>query len=259
MIKAIFFDIDGTLLSKKNPRITKDLKETLDKVRNQGILLFVATGRHSSEIQDLKLNEDYHFDAYLTLNGCYCYNEQEIIYQQAINKQDVQSVVNLLKQTNIACMFVEDKQMYINKVNQRVKEAQAAIHTPVPDIMNIERALVNNIYQIIPYITEQEIKPFIEVTKECKGTRWHPLAYDIIPLEGGKSKGIEATLQYYGIQKEEVMAFGDGHNDIDMLEYVAIGVCMENGEEITKKASNFVTKSVDEKGIEYALEYFSIL
>lgn len=259
MIKAIFFDIDGTLLSKKNQRITKELKATLDKARDKGILLFVATGRHNLEIQNLKLKEDYCFDGYLTLNGCYCYNDKEIIYQADIDKQDITNIIDLLKQTDIACMFVEGKDMYINKINQRVIKAQADIHTPVPDVLNIERALKNDIYQIIPYVTKEEIKPFLEVTKNCRATSWHPLAYDIIPLEGGKSKGVEATLQYYGLQREEVMAFGDGHNDIDMLEYVGLGICMENGEEVTKKASDFITKSVDDKGIEYALKHFSVL
>lgn len=259
MIKAIFFDIDGTLISKQNPRITVELKETLDKVREKGILLFIATGRHSSEIADLKLNEDYHFDGYLTLNGCYCYNDKEVLHKGSIDKEDVKNIITLLENDEAACMFVEDNYMYINKVNPRVEIAQAAIHTPVPPVDDITRALQHDIYQIIPYVTDDEIKDFLKVAKTCKGTRWHPLAYDIIGKNGGKSNGIEAILKHYRIQKEEIMAFGDGHNDIDMLEYAGIGVAMENATVEVKEASDYITKSVDENGVLYALKHFHVL
>ncbi|MFV0395439.1 MAG: Cof-type HAD-IIB family hydrolase, partial [Coprobacillaceae bacterium] len=238
MTKAIFFDIDGTLISKKNPRITTKLKETLNALRNKGILLFIATGRHYQEIVDLKLNEDYQFDAYITLNGCYCYNDDEVIHKAAITNEDIKSIISMLDENDTACMFVEADKMYINKVNERVIEAQAAIHTPVPEIADISRALENDIFQIIPYITDEEAKPIIASTKGCKGTRWHPLAYDIIPNTGGKDEGIKKVLSYYNIDVKDTMAFGDGHNDIEMLQFVNIGVAMGNGEAITKESSD---------------------
>lgn len=259
MIKAIFFDIDGTLISKRNPRIQAPLKETLDALRSKGILLFVATGRHSLEIEELGLNQDYQFDGYVTLNGCYCYNHQEVIYKGSIHPDDVEEVVKIVNKKSIACMFVEARRMYINMVNQRVEAAQAAISTPVPDIEDISRALHHDIYQIIPYVNDEEIGEILQVTKHCKGTRWHPLAYDIIGNNGGKSKGIEAVLKYYELQKEEIMAFGDGHNDIDMLSYAGIGIAMENGDELAKQASDFVTKHVDEEGIKHALIQYKVL
>ena len=149
MIKAIFFDIDGTLISDKNPRITAVLKEALDALRNKGILLCIATGRHFDEIQNLHLQDDYQFDGYVTLNGCYCYTQEEVIHQASIDKADVQKVIHVLENNDIACLFVEADKMYINKVNQRVIEAQKAIHSPIPDIKDITRALHNDIFQII--------------------------------------------------------------------------------------------------------------
>ncbi len=259
MIKAIFFDIDGTLISKKHPRIREDIKALFNKLRENGILLFVATGRHVSELEDLKINEDYHFDAYLTLNGCYCFNDHEVIHQAMISKDDVRKVLELLSNLDIACMFVEDKIMYINKINERVKVAQAAINTPLPDVKDISRAIDNNIYQIIPYINDSEIGIFIDVTNHCKGTRWNELAYDIIPKDGGKESGIKKVLSYYNLKVEETMAFGDGNNDIEMLKFVGIGVAMGNGATKTKEVSNFVTNNVDDDGIEYALKHFKVI
>ena len=72
----------------------------------------------------------------------------------------------------------------------------------------------------------------------CRGVRWNPLFVDVIPNDGGKGKGIEKLLYYMGLSKDEAMAFGDGGNDIEMLEFVKYGVAMGNaGEDVKKSAA----------------------
>ena len=66
-------------------------------------------------------------------------------------------------------------------------------------------------------------------------------------------------IDYYGISLDETMAFGDGNNDIAMLNHVKIGVAMGNADISVKEASDFVTKSVNEDGIYFALENFSLI
>ena len=66
--------------------------------------------------------------------------------------------------------------------------------------------------------------------------------------------GIKEYLKKNNIKKSETMAFGDGENDIDMLEFVQIGIAMGNASDNVKKYADFVTDSVDEDGIEKALE-----
>jgi Cof subfamily protein (haloacid dehalogenase superfamily) len=259
MIKILFFDVDGTLLSKNRQRLTKELKEAFDTLKKKGVLIALATGRHMCELEALKILTDYSFDAYVTLNGCYCYNEKEVIYKAVIDTESIQNIINAVNEKDIACAFVEEEGLYINQVNDYVKAAQEFIHSPIPQIKDITRALNHDIYQIIPFISKEETEALTKVTTNCMITRWHPLAYDIVPINGGKQKGIEEILSYYHIKQEETMAFGDGHNDIEMLEYVHIGVCMGNGEEETKQISDFVTKTVDEDGILYALKHFALI
>jgi|AKYZ01.1.fsa_nt_gi HAD-superfamily hydrolase, subfamily IIB len=259
MTKAIFFDIDGTLISNTTRRISPKLIEAFNKLRKKGILLFIATGRHYREIRSLQILEDFQFDGYITLNGCYCYTQDAVVYKAIIDKRDVKKVIDIVNKRDIACLFVEADKFYLNKVNTRVLEAQQEIHTPLPNIVDSNRALENDIYQLIPYITDEEVDLFLEVTNNCKGTRWHPYAYDIIPDLGGKEEGIKKMLSHYNITKEATMAFGDGHNDIGMLQYVNIGICMANGEDLTKKSSDFITKSVDDDGILYALQHFGVI
>lgn len=72
MIKAIFFDIDGTLISSSRPYMSEAVISGLNELKNNGIKLFIASGRHSLELEELKLNEQFEFDGYLLLNGGYC-------------------------------------------------------------------------------------------------------------------------------------------------------------------------------------------
>ena len=64
MIKAIFLDIDGTLISGKRPSIKKEVIEGLKQVRKKGIQLFIASGRHMLELEELKLVEQFEFDGF---------------------------------------------------------------------------------------------------------------------------------------------------------------------------------------------------
>ena len=85
------------------------------------------------------------------------------------------------------------------------------------------------------------------------------MATDMIPIDGGKPKGIEKYLEYTNAKLEETMAFGDGENDVDMLEYVNIGVAMGNANDVVKNSANYVTDDCDKEGIYKALVHFGIL
>lgn len=77
--------------------------------------------------------------------------------------------------------------------------------------------------------------------------------------EATKSAAIKKVLDYHNICESEAIAFGDGRNDIDMLEYVGLGIAMGNGEEQLKQKADFVTKKASEGGIYYALKEFGII
>lgn len=260
MIQAIFFDIDGTLISSKSKSYTHSTKLALEKLRKNGIYLFVATGRHMLEIEKEHLLDGLNFHGYITLNGQYCFNEKELIYKNEINKEDIKNIINQIDSHPYPCLFIEKDKMYINMINEEVIAAQKAINTDLPTIMDIHRALENPVYQIISYVKNSEAKRYpLSVLKHSKATRWNDQAIDIIPRNGSKKEGIKKVLEYYQIPLENTMAFGDGENDIEMLEYVALGVAMGNAEEKVKKAAAYITDDVDNNGILNALVNYNLV
>ncbi len=259
MIKAIFFDIDGTLLSHRTKTVPTSTKQALHLLKEKGIYTFIATGRHISEMRDLPIH-DLEFEGYITLNGQYCFNHEKTLYDLPINHQDIENILHEIHQHPFPCIFVEKELMYINYHNQAVQIVQDAISTPLPEINDLNRGYTHPIYQVIPYdITEQDEKRILALMPHCKKTRWHPLAFDIIPAHGGKQNGIKEVLQYYHIQPDETMAFGDGHNDIDMFAFVKLAIAMGNADEEVKQIADDVTDDIDCDGIYKALKKYHIL
>lgn len=92
-------------------------------------------------------------------------------------------------------------------------------------------------------------------TTEAKITAWWDRAVDIIPASSGKGSGIAKMLAYYGLDKSEAIAFGDGNNDIEMLEAVGWGLAMDNASDELKAIADEVIGHVAEEGIyHYCLE-----
>ena len=259
MIKAVFFDIDGTLLSHKTKRIPDSTIKALKQLKEKGILIFLATGRHSSEMDDMPIH-DVEFDGYITLNGQYCYSENEVLYDLPIEQEDIENVIAYVDEKKIPCIFVEDKKMYINFNNEVVEKVQESISTDLPIVGDIHRGHTHKIYQVIPYdIDESGEEMILSLMPHCKKTRWHPLAIDIIPATGGKQNGIEQILKHYHISREETMAFGDGMNDMDMLEYVHTGIAMGNATDDLKEIADDVTTDIDDYGIYNALKKYGLV
>ena len=196
MIKIIFFDVDGTLISKERSYISEKVLVALKQLKEQGIKLFIATGRHYLELGLLGINEQFTFDGYLTLNGGYCFDHKGVIHSNPIDKEDVKRVVEYTTKHNLACSFVESDGLYVNLVNELVENAQIFLNTPIPPVKDITRAIENDVYQIDPFVTAEEIKKIMALTKHCKYTQWYESGYDVIPKAGGKQDGIKAIIDH---------------------------------------------------------------
>ena len=131
MIKAIFFDIDGTLLSHRTRTIPQSTQIALKRLRERGIYTFIATGRHISEMKDLPL-DNLEFDGYITLNGQYCYTQDKIIYENTIQKEDLQALLDYLEKYPFPCGFTEEHTKYFNMRDERVDEIHRITHNDDP-------------------------------------------------------------------------------------------------------------------------------
>ena len=235
MIKAVFFDIDGTLVSFHTHRVSEATRQAIRQLRTQGIKVFIATGRHLQVINNL------------------------VIYRRMIPEIALEHLVKYQEEKEtFPCIFVREKDMFINYNNQHTREVFRMLDFPEPVVKDIHEATREGVFQLIAFFSEQQEDRIMQALPECEATRWNPLFTDVVPVGGNKSIGMEKILAYFGISREETMAFGDGGNDIPMLEYAGIGVAMGNASEEVQRHADFVTSGVDDEGIVHALKHFHI-
>lgn len=256
MIKAVFFDADGTLISHSKNEVSQSSREALEELRKKGIKCILATGRHMSELQDLPI-KDIEFDAYITVNGQLCMEaEGSVFCERPISGKDKEILVELFNNKTIPIALVEKDAMYLNFVNHYVEKAQHAVSSPLPKLGEYGGG---EIYLAVAYLGREDEEHIRSLLPGCKATRWNDFGVDIISKSGGKLVGIDEYLKLSGISRDEAMAFGDGENDIDMLKNAGIGVAMGNAKDTVKESADYVTASVDDDGIKKALEYFELL
>lgn len=257
MIKAVFFDIDGTLVSFNTHRVPESTVRALNLLRAKGIKVFIATGRHLLYINNLG---DLEFDGYVTLNGGYCYaGKTEVIYKHAIAKEDIHNLFDYFEQEDrFPCIFVREDDFFMNYRNETTDSIFNLLNFPMPPLPPAD-VLEKDVFQLIAFYNERQKARVMQVLAHCDATSWHPAFADVVPKGSNKRIGIDKVIAYYGIALEETMAFGDGGNDISMLRHAGIGIAMGNAQEDVKQAADYVTTSVDEDGIMNALKHFEVI
>ena len=255
-MKAVFFDVDGTLIARDGS-ISAQTIASLRRLKEKGIRLFLATGRHTTELEEPLSRMSIDFDGYVTLNGQLTLDASfQVIDEAPIDAQDAAILLAHADRRSFPIVTVEKDRLYINYVDEYVRQAQDAVSMPVPPIGRHDG---QNVYQFTAFIDDAQTAALTKQLSACKITRWNPYGIDIISKDGGKAKGIAAMLDHYQIPREETMSFGDGENDRDMLAYTGIGIAMKDADQVLKDNSDYITESAQQEGITLALQHFHLL
>ena len=141
--------------------------------------------------------------------------------------------------------------MAANGFDRDLEEYLGIAGSPLEIADDFEDLLQEDIYQIMLGCCKREYPLVMEDVHHAKITAWWDCAVDIIPANGGKGAAIQSVLKYYRLKPEEAIAFGDGDNDIDMLQMVGTGIAMENSSESLKAVADEVCGHAAQDGIYY--------
>lgn len=251
-VKIIFFDIDGTLIDMTKKAISDKTVETLLRLKENGVKICIATGRAPGSVPKF---EGVDFDAFLTFNGSYCYNSIDTILSTPIPKVDVEKMIENATKINRPVSIASKDRVVANGTDKDLSDYFGFAKQEVPVSDDFDEVLKDEIYQMMMGGRNDEYDDILKDVENARITAWWDRAVDIIPVNGGKGKGIEAILEYYGIDRSESMAFGDGGNDIEMLQTVGTGVAMGNALDNVKAIADEICGTSAEDGIyHYCLE-----
>ena len=263
MIKALFFDIDGTLVSFKTHCIPSSTVAALEDAKANGVEIYISTGRPYALINNLGQIEHL-IDGYITTNGAYCFIGNEVISCNPIPKNEVRYVIDKSREWGFPVMVVGEKDLTMFNTSsdyQKVRHISKLLN--VPDIETeqpIEEILITQrILQLTPFISEKQESELLASLSGIESGRWSPDFADFTAKGVSKAKGLEEIAAYRGFDVAETMAFGDGGNDLSIIKQSGIGVAMGNANDVLKKAADYITDNIDDDGIYNALSHYNII
>ena len=258
MIRAAFFDIDGTLVGFHEAEIRDEVLDALETLRRKGIRLYISSGRPKGLIRNLK---NYPFDGYITMNGSLVTLGDEVIYSAPLPREAAVRIAEISCREGFAAVAFMADGMGINLQNDITARINKMIHVPdFPTIPLVETVRENQVYQYTVYVTQDQLETYyLPYVHGTAWPRWHPDFIDATPAEASKAAAIARILERTGLKREEIIAFGDGGNDISMLQYAGIGVAMGNADAEVREAADHVTADVDDDGLRKAFRHFGLL
>lgn len=269
-IRMIGVDLDGTLLNSEK-QLTAYTREVLKKAIEQEVAVVVATGRPFSGVPD----ELKHFPGMryaLTANGARILDmqKQKVVYENLLSVESSEKVIDILRKHHAIHEFFVDGVGYMNE--DGLKNVYAYFEDPhMAEYLQSTRITVKDVKEKLQamkcevdklqgiFRNQKDKEEALEELNTLSGIVVTAAMDNNLEInKEGTNKGI-GLLQLgksLGISREEIMACGDGGNDVEMLKEVGFAVAMANAYDTVKTAADFVTVSNDEDGVAKAIERF---
>ena len=260
-IKALFFDIDGTLVSFKTHEIPESTVMAIAKAKKDGVGIYISTGRPLQIINNLGAIKPY-IDGYITTNGAFCFVGDKTVCCNPIPSDDVDRLISDADANDYAVLVVGESgvRLYNHKpVFDEVFVRELNVTNIDVSLSAIDIIKSEKILQLTPFFSVEHEKYILPFLPDCVSGRWHPAFTDITAVGADKGKGLESMAEYLGLDISQTIAFGDGGNDVSILKRAGIGVAMGNAGEEARAASDYITSSVDDDGILNALIHFGVV
>ena len=255
--KIIFFDIDDTL--SRNGIIAEHNQATLEALSKTDIKLVISTGRSKAILPAdiLALLEADILDAIICMNGQYSFDNKGLISHYPLSSEQADKIVQLCQTSQLIHKFDSATHIAWSGENERLRDFNAKTPNSIVDPLYYQS---NPVYQCSVFFNNQEEKmQDIDFAQDdLKLVHWHHIGADILPANASKARGIKDVCQYYGVDARECMAFGDGLNDLEMFDLVGYAVAMGDAQPALIERADFVTGTIEERGIQSVLEQFHI-
>ena len=254
-----FFDFDDTLFSHITKRVSEKTITSLRQLENDGHIIIVATGRGREAIRIIERELGFVPSTVIALNGQIILENGVLVYDNHIDLGSIDRLSDKARQMDIAYGGYYWDGVIANTVNERVERVWTDWGQPLPFICS-KLETEYKIYQGQLYITKEE-QTFFDGILEEYITNWsHEYLVNLIPRAAGKSQAVRWCIEKYQIPHENTFAFGDGFNDVDMIETVRHGVAMGNStSEQLKQKAEYITAPSHEEGIYKALAHYKLV
>lgn len=274
-IKVIVSDIDGTLLNDER-NISPQTRETLIQAQKMGCKLILASGRPLNGMKKYvkELEMDKYEGILIAYNGAMIVDckTNEVLFSQQLSKENCKNILKHLEQFNVVPMIDKENYLYVHNVYRSIRMPNGNEQNIVEyearagDFLLCEEANLSNFVDFplskilvagepdyLESIYQDLAAPFEDISTIAFSA---PFFVEYVDKGLNKAKGLSIVLKKFNIAQENVIAFGDGHNDKDLIAYAGIGVAMQNAVDDLKAIANKQALSNNENGIHHILKEY---
>jgi Cof subfamily protein (haloacid dehalogenase superfamily) len=278
-MKVLFFDIDGTLLDHEG-KVPQSTKEALLLAKGQGHKLILCSGRSKCAVKQLM--EKFGFDGCVCSAGAYVEYHKQLVNKEIFEKATLLRLIDFMEQSG-ASYGLQCEEYAICPMESR-EECERIFGTGEESAENTcegSEEKLDDIGKTFVFVEDIRAvdnveKAFyyganvgVEKVSELLGDEFdvRPASYNMPDANNGevsingitKSYGMQKLLEFLKVDKADMIAFGDGYNDMEMLEFAGKGVAMGNAVEELKKIADYVTDSVEQEGIYRAMRCLDVI
>lgn len=259
--KIIFLDCDGTIMDATRDMLTvsNKTKYAVKELIKNGHLVYIASGRCDKLISDdIK---EIHPTGFITTNGAHCYNNSGIVYSYNMKEESIKAIIDSCEKYN-GVYFLETQDhiytkdtkdpLYLKFVNAWKCSADTFTDVKLDESYQLAMTAFNDEKDCLCF--ESDLKNTVDIRKQYGFT-----SFDVGDFGIDKGYGIKKVLDYYGIDKKDAYAFGDGLNDLEMLQEVEESYCMENGNDKLKALAKHVAPDVLDDGFYQAMVWEGLI
>lgn len=263
-IKLIIFDIDGTLLAHGSDQVEPSALAAIDTLHQHGLRIAVATGRNYPFIKPV-IRTQLHADYFITINGhCVLDQQARVISSLPLNHEAVARLMKDAQRLDLPFAYKSSHTMHVLHHYERFYriysegfEVRDLLQDNTARPLDALRSVAPlGCFMIANDAVVEQLRPrhpdfqFIRVAQE---------RLDVFGAQVNKTVGIQIILNHLKLDWSEVMVFGDGTNDLEMIEKAGLSVAMGNAVAAIKARADYVTAPVDQGGIAQALRHFHLI
>lgn len=251
-IKALFFDIDGTLIPFGENTIDQKIIDAINEVKKKGYKVGIATSRPMTLIKAAKNIFDVEWDAFVAGSGTKLFDQDLNLYKDHSLDINLQKELFKIASDHNIAVYTCGEESYFTEMNEYAKWLKETYHVD----SNTVHPFDGNSIQLLTLLgpNQDEIKDLYKSYKEIRFVVGGKYNLDIFPTNHNKKTGIHEFMKDWGFNPQDYMSFGDTQGDYEMLIDANVGIAMPNATEDTKEVADYVCQDIPE-----ALKKYNIL
>lgn len=265
--KIIVLDLDGTL-TNRDKIITPRTKQALMEAQEAGNIVVLASGRPTAGVEPLARElELERFGSYiLSYNGGMITNCRtgEAVFSSLLPRESNEKIINLSMEHRVDILTYGEGELITNNKECPYAVIESNInHLPLRQVEDMRSFVDFQVPKFLllddgDYLVTVEPKVKAAMGRDFSVYRSEEYFLEVMPKGIDKARSMERLLGILGLGREQMIACGDGHNDLTMIQYAGLGVAMENAVLPVRKAADYITSSNNEDGVGLVVETYML-